>query len=74
MVMEAVLMIMIMRNVALPGGDGVDVDDEVQPYRVKTLTIITEPVSLSLFVFRIKRSKGKSGTLLTQYKTTSDDG
>ena len=56
MVMEAVLMIMIMRNVALPGGDGVDVDDEVQPYRVKTLTIITEPVSLSLFVFRIKRS------------------
>ena len=54
MVIEAVLM--IMRKVTLPGGDGVDVDDEVQPYRVNTLTIITEPVSLSLFVFRIKRS------------------
>ena len=51
MVIEAVLM--IMRKVTLPGGDGVDVD--VDPYRVKTLTIITEPVSLSLFVFRIKR-------------------
>ena len=49
-------MIMTMTKVTLPGGDGVDVDDEVQPYRVKTLIIITEPVSLSLFVFRIKMS------------------
>ena len=54
MVIEAVLL--IIRKVTLPGGDGVDVDDEVQPYRVKTLTIITEPVSLSLFVFPIKMS------------------